>query len=652
MQTPADERSAVALVLSSRLFDERWYAEQCGRSFGSREEAAADYVSTGGSCTPHPLFEDLWLYPQGRWRRHSPDPLSYYLGHPEERSRSPHPLVDLDTIVERDPAAAEHPLGPLDHWLGDHTADDALSPPVAKAPVTGPVTVVVTVEDLPRAVGWMRHLDRVSPEVTGRLVVDTEAQHRILTAAAASLPTIRVHRTEDDALAEPTPVVVHVRPSVNPPRWPWLPDLVAALDRPGVAAAQPLLLRPDFTVAAAGASYTPDGCTPLLAGHPIADAQRIAGLPLPAAWPGVLAVRTGAEGDTVLVPASRVVQPRVEQPPSGHPPEGAPARTEAAWRAAGFDAPGGRPLTVREGRPALRWAIDIAAGAGPIGTRWGDFHFATSLASALERLGQWVAIDHPETRGRATRDLDDVVLTIRGLERVDPGPDHTSLLWVISHPELVTAEECAAYDAVFAASVTWAAERTAEWGVRVEPMLQCTDAERFRPGLAEPDTGPRVLFVGNSRGVLRPAVAAALETGLDLTVYGAGWGEWLPEVAADRVANEELGALYASAGLVLNDHWEDMREQGFVSNRVFDVLACGARLLSDDVAGIGEVLGPAVPVFRDTGDFARLTAEPLADHYPDAAARRATAERVLAEHSFDARAASLLAAALRLRSPR
>lgn len=100
--------------------------------------------------------------------------------------------------------------------------------------------------------------------------------------------------------------------------------------------------------------------------------------------------------------------------------------------------------------------------------------------------------------------------------------------------------------------------------------------------------------------------------------------------------------------MVLNDHWDDMREEGFVSNRIFDVLATGARLLSDEVAGLDAVLGAAVPTWHATSDFARLTAEPFEAHYPDPAARLAIAERVVAEHSFDARAATLLDAALRL----
>jgi spore maturation protein CgeB len=163
-----------------------------------------------------------------------------------------------------------------------------------------------------------------------------------------------------------------------------------------------------------------------------------------------------------------------------------------------------------------------------------------------------------------------------------------------------------------------------------------------------------VLFVANARGVLRPSVEAALEVGAPVTVYGAGWDEWLPSgevtVAGHAVANDALGALYASAGVVLNDHWEDMRTAGFVSNRVFDVLATGSRLLSDDVAGLHDVFGTAVPTWRSPDDFRRLTTGSFEDQYPDADARASLAEQVLAEHSFDARARHLLDSAQRLRA--
>jgi hypothetical protein len=266
-----------------------------------------------------------------------------------------------------------------------------------------------------------------------------------------------------------------------------------------------------------------------------------------------------------------------------------------------------------------------------------------------------VSIDHPETRARPTRDLEDVVVVIRGLHRADPQPGPVNLLWVISHPDEVTAPEAAAYDAVFAASTTWSADRSRDWGLEVTPLLQCTDPTRFHPGLGDPEDGPGegIVFVANARGVLRPTVEAALAVDTPLTVHGAGWDEWLPARSVrlqGPVGNEDLGRLYASSSLVLNDHWEDMRAEGFVSNRVFDVLATGARLLSDDVAGLVDVVGPGVRTWRSHEEFRQLTIGAYESAYPAADARRELAERVVAEHSFDARARQLLDAALRLRA--
>ena len=42
--------------------------------------------------------------------------------------------------------------------------------------------------------------------------------------------------------------------------------------------------------------------------------------------------------------------------------------------------------------------------------------------------------------------------------------------------------------------------------------------------------------------------------------------------------------------ILLNDHWEDMREKGFVFNRIYDGLACGAFILTDKVKDMGELI--------------------------------------------------------------
>ncbi len=309
----------------------------------------------------------------------------------------------------------------------------------------------------------------------------------------------------------------------------------------------------------------------------------------------------------------------------------------------------------RRGSHPLRWSIVIAAPKGPAGEQWGDTWFARDLVDALNRAGEEARVVF---RGGATAEArmqDDVVLVLRGLRRVVPRRgEATWLLWVISHPELVEPDEPADYDGVFAASDHWGRAATGEFGVPVTSLLQATNPRRFSPEAAEPDTGADVLFVGSTRGEYRPAVRAAIEAGVDLSVYGVGWPEFLPpdRISGEFLANEDLPAAYAAAGVVLNDHWSDMASEGFLSNRLFDAAACASRVLSDPATGLDEVFGDAIRTYGGPEELAVTLRADRAAAFPDRQARLDLAVRVARDHSFDARAAVLIERAKELRRRR
>ena len=290
----------------------------------------------------------------------------------------------------------------------------------------------------------------------------------------------------------------------------------------------------------------------------------------------------------------------------------------------------------------LRFAIKVGAPDVIARQRWGDWHFAVSLRAALQRLGHEAVVDLQFGWYRPTGHDDDVVLVLRGRHPYVPNPDQVNLLWLISHPDLVSDAEVARYDRVCVASLTFAHKLSASTGRPVEAMLQCTDAERFVPG---PESSPRheLLFVGNSRGQMRPVVRDALAAGLPLTVYGAHWSKLLPaEVIADTyLPNEALGIAYRSAGVVLNDHWEDMRREGFVSNRLFDLAACGANVVTDPVDGLETTFGPALRTYDEPTHLPRVVAEALTNREAERERRVELAAHTRREHSFDTRAARL-----------
>lgn len=301
-------------------------------------------------------------------------------------------------------------------------------------------------------------------------------------------------------------------------------------------------------------------------------------------------------------------------------------------------------------RKQMTWSVVVAAPRPPDGERWGDTVFARDLVAALERAGQRAKVVFRAGAESEGRETDDVVVVLRGLRRVVPRRGNaTWLLWIISHPELVEPDEPAQYDGVFAASGHWS--RADSFGIPVTPLLQATAPERFTPAAAGPDCGADVLFVGSTRGEYRPAVRAAVEAGIDVQVHGVGWEEFLPgeRIAGEFIDPADLPAAYASAGIVLNDHWPDMAREGFLSNRLFDAAATGARVLSDPAAGLQEVFGDVVRSAETPDELVALLRAGRDEAFADRSQRLQLAELVAREHSFDARAAVLISRAKELR---
>ncbi len=173
------------------------------------------------------------------------------------------------------------------------------------------------------------------------------------------------------------------------------------------------------------------------------------------------------------------------------------------------------------------------------------------------------------------------------------------MLWLISHPESVDTRECDEADLVLVASQRLATELRARTKTPVEVMLQATDPRRFGPRAPDPQHAHAVAVVAMTRRVFRPAVAYALATGLRPAIYGTGWRDFVDPalIMAEFVPNDELATVYSSVGVLLNDHWDTMRNSGIVSNRLFDALACGTPIVSDHLPELGELFGDAVSTY-------------------------------------------------------
>lgn len=636
------------------LFDLEWYAAQTG--IDDRSAAVRDYLSGGGS--PNPLFDAETFAMLHPVKAGDGDPFLAYLRGRHFEAHV-HPMFETARYLSAHPEALEDPDGPIGHYLAnpDPVACDFDPGPqglgewwraeIQREPVFAAVPdseVVVQISGDPdwrelwwtlRALRWQRDND---PEFAIAVVPGADRfAHAVTRAAAAIDGRVRV-------LAEPTqaPTLVSLKVGtvVN---VGWLQPLLDRLEDSEVRAVSPVILDERGVIRSAGLW----GEDHLLKGYALEDAPGVDQVAVPGLPDVCLATRDG--GDLLGVVAAASVLAHRKRVPMGI---GDVAQGDSHWvalKACGFDEAAHPISQVNEKPPLLRWAIKHSAPPGPRGWRWGDSHFADLLARQLRLLGQHVVIDARPAFERQSATYDDVNLLLRGEKPLRPAPGKVNLAWVMYDADTVTHKEMSGFDRVYVASEPCAARWRSEWRSDVVPLLQATEPERFNPRLAKPDTGAELLFVGNSRQTRRPLVLAAAEAGLPLTVYGQDWESYLPAsmIAGQFLPNDQVGAAYRAARVVLCDHRDDMRQEGFLANRLFDAVAAGARVISDDVPGIAEVFGDSVQVANGAADLERILAD-LSVFGKDRQ-RRSRAAQIAAEHSFAARAQTLLADALELR---
>ena len=97
-------------------------------------------------------------------------------------------------------------------------------------------------------------------------------------------------------------------------------------------------------------------------------------------------------------------------------------------------------------------------------------------------------------------------------------------------------------------------------------------------------------------------------------------------VAAQTPSIGQRQNLYAGHLLLLNDHWDSMRIDGFPSNRLFDGSAVGTPVRTDPVAGLSEVFGDAIATASGPEEFAGLARDCMTAPVPSC--WRATASSI------------------------
>ncbi|MGB3148085.1 MAG: glycosyltransferase, partial [Paracoccaceae bacterium] len=288
---------------------------------------------------------------------------------------------------------------------------------------------------------------------------------------------------------------------------------------------------------------------------------------------------------------------------------------------------------------AIRTSITNAA----VAETWGEHWFALGLKAAFERKGLPTHIDHADNWA------DDhgggcLNLFLLGHDQFTAPDDQPTFVWYIYPGKRFKDEDLGRYDHVFVASELFARRlRRIAATDHVSYLPQAFDADLMRPAdHAEPCAD--AVFVAKAHFRRSEGIAkSALDAGVALKIWGDLWQKPFDEhVVAKHLDNKRLPVIYGAAAAVLCDHHPMMRRRGFVSNRIFDALACGAPVICDEIDALPAEFAPFVEIAANGAEFAAAFDRIRKEGSEKTAARRQFARAMVDTHSFDARVDEIL----------
>ncbi|MBI9077608.1 MAG: glycosyltransferase [Desulfatibacillum sp.] len=253
---------------------------------------------------------------------------------------------------------------------------------------------------------------------------------------------------------------------------------------------------------------------------------------------------------------------------------------------------------------------------------WGDHWVKEELSIEFRKLGLTTSDRNP-----------DIILQLFGSPPKKLPENTYNIVWVYSHPDMINPRNIRPFDKITCAAVSFISKLDSFGYLNSEFMPACTSKTPFKAELIHD-----MIFLGNarrSRSDGRKVVMDMRTTNLDFKVWGNLWEQLLPSENYGGLYwdYERLEELYASARITLNDHHPDMAREGFISNKVFDILASGGFLISQANTGLKSVFGDSVPQY-ETPDQLKKLASYYLNNPPQREALMQQGQKIALSHTY------------------
>ena len=293
----------------------------------------------------------------------------------------------------------------------------------------------------------------------------------------------------------------------------------------------------------------------------------------------------------------------------------------------------------------------------------GDLFTAKELAAALEKRGaRCLFVSQQEPDAEWYRLTPEVDVLISMLQHYDPqnirneAPGLRVVGWARNWFDAwAESPWIGEYDLLLASSPTACRELEEKLSRSVPLLPIAANPERFRPPEEVPEEETEeektkyecdYCFTGNHFGMTRE-IEEELDPGAlpyRLNLYGKGWDrdQRLAPWWRGHLPYEEIPKAYRHARIVLDDATPSTKETGAINSRVYDALAAGCLVLTNNEHGAAETFGGLLPTFHDRDSLKDALEKYLVNEELRKAKARELRAFVLENHTYDLRAEKLL----------
>jgi GT2 family glycosyltransferase len=198
------------------------------------------------------------------------------------------------------------------------------------------------------------------------------------------------------------------------------------------------------------------------------------------------------------------------------------------------------------------------------------------------------------------------------------------------------------YDIIWCASSKALDKIKQRTGAMVRPLYIATNPETFSPGPSKSEYTSDYCFTGSFYNAPRQIIFDLEPASLpyDFAVYGSNWEkiQKFRDHHRGHIPYRDLADLYRSTKLVLDDANHTVKGWGSPNSRVFDALATGTLLITNDWQASCELFDGMLPSYSNREELNELISRYLGNDELRGELTRQLRDIVLARHTYENRA--------------